>query len=337
VTVRRSVADERSDSGAESRPSENGKGVLAFLTRLTRLRSSLRSPVMERLGLILALAIFAATTVVAYRGLPLHERAIHWPLLIFAAVVAVPAMIALNGVEYRLSARFLGHRVAFLQAARVGLIGTAANQLPIPGSALVRMRALNRLGSGYLRATASTAIVGLVWIGVTGLFAGGFILASGKVGLGAPLAGAGAIATVGGFLLLRSQVAPAERLGLIARLVAVEVAFVAVSGLRYFLVLRALGVRASVAQALALTVSAVLAAAAGFFPGGLGLRELLAAGMSPIVGLPAAVGAVATAVDRAVSLVVLSIAAATFLVLIPRLSQGKRLDREPGAAGKPVA
>lgn len=338
MTPRRPVADDRRDFGADSRPSSPGREgddrFLSFVARWARLRASFRSPVIERLGLLLALLIFALTTVVAFRQLPPQGRPIQWPLLILVALVAVPATIALNGTEYRLSARILGHRVPFLQAARIGLIGTAANQLPIPGSVLVRMRALNRLGSGYLRATASTAIVGLVWIGVSGLLAGPFVLAGGHVALGVPLVAGGAAAAVGGYFLLRSQVAAPQRLPLLVRLVTVEAGFVAISGVRFFLVLRALGFRVSAAQALALTVSVVLAAAAGFFPGGLGLRELLAAGISPVVGLPAAVGAVGTVVDRAVSLAMLSIVSLAFLVLFPRVMRGRGIPRGPEGAGE---
>ena len=59
-------------------------------------------------------------------------------------------------------------------------------------------------------------------------------------------------------------------------------------------------------QATALVIAAVSAAAIGFLPAGLGAREAIAAILSPIVGIPAAVGLVITAVDRVINLVVLS-------------------------------
>jgi len=52
-------------------------------------------------------------------------------------------------------------------------------------------------------------------------------------------------------------------------------------------------------------IAAVSAAAIGFLPAGLGAREAIAAALSPIVGLQAAVGLVITAVDRIVNLLVL--------------------------------
>jgi uncharacterized membrane protein YbhN (UPF0104 family) len=112
----------------------------------------------------------------------------------------------------------------------------------------------------------------------------------------------------------------------------VEAAFVTVAAFRLLLVLRALGFRVSIAQAAALAVSIVVAAAAGFFPGGLGLRELLAAGMSPLVGLPAAVGVLATAADRIVALVVLSILSLVVLWLFP----GPRSPETSGQVAEPA-
>ena len=53
----------------------------------------------------------------------------------------------------------------------------------------------------------------------------------------------------------------------------------------------------------------------GFFPGGLGLRELLAAAIGPIVALPAASALLATGVDLLIQLPILAIAALTLTVI----------------------
>jgi uncharacterized membrane protein YbhN (UPF0104 family) len=68
-----------------------------------------------------------------------------------------------------------------------------------------------------------------------------------------------------------------------------------------------------VAQALALSLAGSLGSAVGFLPAGLGVREVLAAGIGPLVGLPAAVSLVATAVDRVLGLVVLAAIAAVLV------------------------
>ena len=76
---------------------------------------------------------------------------------------------------------------------------------------------------------------------------------------------------------------------------------------RLFLVAAALRFDVSFAQASTLVIAAVSAAAIGFLPAGLGAREAIAAILSPIVGFPAAVGLVITAVDRVINLVILSV------------------------------
>ena len=76
--------------------------------------------------------------------------------------------------------------------------------------------------------------------------------------------------------------------------------------LRFLLVAAALRFDVTFPQTSALVIASVSAAAIGFLPAGLGAREGLAALLSPIVGIPAAVGLVVTAVDRVVNLVVLS-------------------------------
>jgi uncharacterized membrane protein YbhN (UPF0104 family) len=101
-----------------------------------------------------------------------------------------------------------------------------------------------------------------------------------------------------------------------------------VAGGRLLLTLWGLGYSASVTQGVALSLAGSLGSAVGFLPAGLGVRELLAAGIGPIVGLPAAVSLVATAVDRVLGLVVL---AAITAVLVATGAGTARLDEEARA------
>jgi uncharacterized membrane protein YbhN (UPF0104 family) len=197
--------------------------------------------------------------------------------------------------------------VRWLDAARVSVIGSAANQLPIPGSVLVRVRALRQLGSSYRKASASTAIVAFAWIGTTGVMAGGFLLTPGPRGLGVGLLVAGLVALIVAYAMLRGQVDESSARLLMIQALLVEAGSVVVTAFRLYGILFALGFSVSVAQAMALTISAVVASAVGVFPGGLGIRELTAAAIGPLVGLPAAAAFLATAVDRLTMLVVLSL------------------------------
>ncbi len=274
---------------------------MGWATKRERVRARL-----ERLLLPVALAIFVAATVVAVRNLPSLRGPLRWPLFLVAALIGVPATLLLNAKEYQVSARILGHRVPLSASMVVGLIAAAANQLPIPGSILVRVRALGRLGATYRRAAFSTGLMGLFWIAATGIVAGAFQVPSDRWGLGVALVGVGGAVLGLSFLLLRSQVE--ERVGLLIEAFAVESGLVLVAGLRYYLLLRGLGFEVSPSQAMVLTLAIVIAAMAGFLPGGLGLREVLAAGLSPVAGLPASLGLLATAIDRVIGLAVLGLA-----------------------------
>lgn len=106
-----------------------------------------------------------------------------------------------------------------------------------------------------------------------------------------------------------------NRKGLGVAIVVVECAWLVVSAARIILAVTALGLSITVAQALALSVAGALTVAVGFFPAGLGLKEALIAGLSPIIGLPLDIGVLLGAVDRGVWLAFLATASAIAVLL----------------------
>src|SRR6202012_4641630 len=113
--------------------------------------------------------------------------------------------------------------------------------------------------------------------------------------LGIGFAGAGIAMLVACWQVVRRLEAPDGTAATLARIAAVETGLVLVQAVRLALVLRGFGVSISPAQAVALALSGVVAAALGIVPGGLGLREALATGIGPVVGLPASVSLIGTA------------------------------------------
>jgi hypothetical protein len=228
-----------------------------------------------------------------------------WLAVSFAVI---PCVMVLNAVEYLVAARLVSHRVPFREAMRVSVLGSAANLLPIPGAALVRTGALRRRGAAVGASAMATGAIGAAWLGLAALLAGLLLLATGSEAVGGGFAAVGLAAT-GGMLFLTRRAGGAWRDG--ALIIGLEAAFVCVSALRTWATLQALG-GGGPAQAAALTVAAPLAAAAGVMPGGLGLRELIAATLSPLVGLAPATGAVAAGFDRLLGLAALGLAAWLF-------------------------
>jgi hypothetical protein len=84
-----------------------------------------------------------------------------------------------------------------------------------------------------------------------------------------------------------------------------------------------------------LTIATAAASAVGILPGGLGLREVLAAALAPLVGLPAAVALFAVSVDRIIGLTGLALMTG-ILTLFGRGTVGDADDSGPDAAADPA-
>lgn len=287
--------------------------MLTSLERRLGSRARTRPPRWLILAVVFALFVGAA---MAVRSLPDDLDEFQWWPILAIALATLPS-IALNGCEYGLSARIGGTSVGFREALRVALYGTAANLLPIPGASIVRIEALRRSGAGLGRATGATAAVGLCWLGVSLLLAGLLLVSRGLVSL--PFLGAGFVSMIAVWVLLHRGAVNRTARSNLARLIAIEVGFVAVGAFRLGMALVALGSPASPASAFTLGVSNTVAAAIGFLPGGLGLREAIAGALGPLVGLEASTAFLAAVIERAVSLVVVAMVALVVLNLrVPR-------------------
>jgi uncharacterized membrane protein YbhN (UPF0104 family) len=279
----------------------SAEGKPSLVQRLLRAREQPKSPWL----LVAALAVFIVFTVVAFRSLPHIDKPLRWELILVAGLVCVPVITALNVLEYRVMTHFADYHPPAFELIQVTIMGSAANLLPVPGAVVVRLANLRKAGVRVTRGLNLTAIIGLTWVGAACLLGGltelwshlGFALVALAIGIG--------LLGVSTAMLVRI-LEPGTRIAGVAELLAIEIGFVLMQALRLFLVASALRFNVSYAQSATLVIAAVSAAAIGFLPAGLGAREGIAAVLSPIVGFPAAVGLVITAVDRAVNLVVLS-------------------------------
>lgn len=274
----------------------------SLVDSLLRARRALErepSPPVRRMLLLLAALVFVGGSIVAANRIQLDLATVRWGYLVVAGLVGVPLTAAVNALEYHVSATIVGLRPGPWQAMRVSILGTAANLLPLPGATLVRLRGLRQLGSGYGDATMATLAIGVGWIGVAAGVVGGWLLVAGQAASSGPfLAGATAALLLVPQLLRRAVPRSRRRWWHLRRIVTVEVLLVLVGIARQWLVLMALGADAALGGAVVLVLSAALAAAAGVFPGGLGLREGISALLGPLVGLPPSFGFMGAAVNR---------------------------------------
>jgi uncharacterized membrane protein YbhN (UPF0104 family) len=286
------------------------------------------------LGLAAALVLFVGGSILGVLSLPEVEQKPRWELLAVVGLVGVPLTFALNAAEYQVTAAILGYRVPFVPALRVGILATAANLLPIPGALLVRGHAIRKLGAPYRKIALSTGAVGICFVGTTCVIAGGVLVASGELALGGVLVGAGLLLLALALALLVAERGSRDGVRLLFAAGARATGAIVVKAGRLYLILLAFGYEAGATQALTLTLAAVIATALGFFPGGLGAAEGLAAALSPLVGLSAAVGFVASAVDRLISIFGLSVIAGGVLLFDRRRNRGSssRGEQAPSPA-----
>lgn len=290
------------------------------LLRLARTRPSAK---YRRQLLAVAIVLFLGVILVALPRLP--DIALRWKWLIAAAGLTVGVVIA-SAVEYWLAGQWLGFRVGPLEALRVTVFASAANLAPIPGAVLVRARDLFSRGAQTESIGRALATIGAGWVTMSFLVAAVALwLASAGALPFVALVVAAAIAT------LVPRVAPtgARKRSVVVTCLLTELVAVTVQAARYYAIFRALSVEAAWHQALALPLAGALASAAGFFPGGLGLRELLAGGMAELVALPAAAGVVGSAADRILGLIVLAVVAAVMLAVPWKSNSGKEASPPP--------
>ena len=293
---------------------------------LVRAVARLQRKKGNRMLYAVAAMLFVASTVYAFREI--SGISLHWGWLGIAALLA-PITLLLNGAEYEVAGRILGHRVRFAESFRIAVLSSAANLLPLPGSFLVKTEALKRKGSGYPAAGRANAALSAGWVTTSLLLAGAVLAVTGQLVIGViflVLATASAVITV----LLIGR--PASRwLPNGGRIAAVESGFVIVSSLRIYAVLHGIGVGATFPQSLVLALAGAMAALGAVFPAGLGLREVIAGALSPLVGLEIAAGVLCTAVDRLVGRTI-QLVAALVLMARPERPEATTAPPETGAS-----
>lgn len=259
--------------------------------------------------LVVAVAAFGVTSWLAFRSLPEGTELAAWPL-VWLAVLA-PLTTAGNAAEYVAIGRALGQRVGAADAVRTAVLSSAANLLPIPGAVAVRAHRLR--AAGYRRSIGATTAAGICWLGTALAVAAVAHLATEREARTLVVLAAGLLTLAASWWLhARSATVPDPGVAWLLVL-ACELGQVAVAAVRYAFAVAALDLSASATQSLGLAVAPVAASAVGLLPGGLGLREAIAASLAALVDLPASVGAAATAVDRVVGLAVLAVLAAVAL------------------------
>jgi len=291
-------------------------GVLAG-----RLRDMKPDSLLYRLVFGLAAMTFAVGLFLSLASTSIKWSQVNWFALLLVVCAGVPAMTVANAYEYQVSARILRLPIGAAHALRTTVLATAANLLPLPGGSLVRTKGLMNAGGSGRRAIAVTIGMAIAWLGVALLMAGvlGGLRVAAAIGVGA----VGILVLATATMLLR-RVAGSDRLrSLLGQVALAELmATIATAG-RIWLVGAALGTHVGLG-AFVLGAAPVLGAIVVVVPAGLGVRELVAAGTAPAIGLDPGVGYLITALDRIAGLIVHGLFAAVIALVYRRAgSQAK--------------
>jgi uncharacterized membrane protein YbhN (UPF0104 family) len=263
----------------------------------------------RRLILAIAGVVFITTTLVAVSNLPPARLEPSW--LVTAGVLALFIPVA-NSLELVLAGRWVGATVGWQEAFSVTVVASAANLAPLPGAALVRAKTLLRKGAGSTGTSRVLAVIGVGWIAAAMWVASAAAAASGH----GWLAGGALVVAVAGTAMLPVLLPEGCRSAKnVVLCLLLEAAAVSLQGVRLVLILQGLGYEGRLLQTMILPAAGALGNAAGVVPGGLGLREIIAGGLSPLVDLPATHGITAMAADRVLSLGVLAMMALGLVLL----------------------
>jgi len=228
--------------------------------------------------------------------LPPIEEPAWWAFVVLAAITS-PLTLGLNAAELLTIARLGEVHLDRVAAFRISVVGSVANLLPIPGALLIRSSALYRAGMSLPDVAMTNGLAAGLWLALSGAAMGAALLCCHTV--------AGATITVAGVLVaatLAVRLARYQGWRLALQLLGIEAMTVGVTSLRVGLAFVAIDQSVDAASAVVIGASQPLSAAAGVFPGGLGLRELLSGLLARAVDVSSDAAILAAVVDRVTGL-----------------------------------
>lgn len=245
-----------------------------------------------------AALVLTVAAVASWITLDISLAEIAWfPLLVSSLLV--PGSIAATALEYRLIARMNGISVPFNDAIVVTVVGSVANLMPLPGAAAVRVGDILARRGEARRALSSTIGAGLLWLGWALLVAGAALISSSQGIAG----GVFLIGGLGGLVLSVFLIGGWSSAGVwLSHGSLIAIFSLAVGAARLLLVFASLGVDAELLGSLVLVSAGAISSSVGIVPGGLGVREGIAALLGPLVGISSAAAIIAVSVMRVLGL-----------------------------------
>lgn len=268
------------------------------IDRLTRLRIRAQAGLKAFYGplLLLAALLFLFGGWYSFRQLDVTPDKLR--LVPLALLIATgPATLLYSGVGLYLMSRSVGTTMTLPRAIALSTYANLAEALPLPGGAIVRTGALVASGAGLKTSSVLVVLSAVLWIAIA-CFGCGLALAGHGHPAAIPLS---AIGLCGSGIATAWLVATAGWRNAMLTL-GLRVLGMAFVGARLHLAFLVLGQVLPLADALPFALANVAGSAASIAPAGLGISELLAAGVASTVAVAPAAAFLAVGIDRLVAL-----------------------------------
>jgi hypothetical protein len=249
--------------------------------------------------LILAVAWLAVTAGVIYsvRENPAILEHVRWmPIMIIIGALA-PLTLLCNALGLRASAQLVGQNKELGTALKISTSATIANQLPLPAAFMMRVAALRSTSTSLAESIKATFFVSLMWMACALFAAAAAGYALGATAIATILALPAIIALIYGNHRLKRK--PGKLFG---KIVLLGIALSAIDTVRVYACFGAMGINVDLLECLYLTASSAFANAATFIPGGVGIREYLAAGLATATDIPPSQALIAVTMNRVTGL-----------------------------------
>ncbi|MEP3891165.1 MAG: lysylphosphatidylglycerol synthase domain-containing protein [Hellea sp.] len=284
--------------GQQKQNSHKWYNIEHLLSIVERLKASNR---LRHIAFLIALAIFAVGLLACFLSAPdIFTQVTLKPFLVVLCL-GVPLTLLLNAIELILTGRLIDKKIGFSFAFKMTLFGTAANMLPIPGGAVVRIAALKTKGAELTEGTRATFAVGIIWLGVSLIYSG-YWMASYSYALGGLTAFGGVAALLLGSVLGLMRY---KKFAVIFQIILLKVLATILVTLRLIFCLLALGSAVSFSAAGTMTAANVIGSAVMIVPAGIGINEGMTAVLAQVAGMSAALGFMAALINRLAGLLAL--------------------------------
>lgn len=254
-----------------------------------------KNKTVRRMILFAAFCIFSIGIFISLRSFPGEVGDIEYQFAVFNLVILTPISIFLLAVDFVLQCRFAGARIGFYRALEVTIVGSAANILPLPAGAAIRVAAVKGHG-GKLSSGLYSILLFSVLMLCVGLLYSGFWMLSINTTVAISLIAVGLLLFAPSVLYMKLS-SQEKSIKFLSSVIFIKIFQIVISVSRIHLSFLALGFPVSYAQAASFVVSGALGTIIWIVPGGIGVRELFSAAMAPVVGIDPSAAFLAVAIS----------------------------------------